>query len=701
MMKKSLIITLLLLFLASVAHAQFVVPTTGRVTSGVGLREHPTQGGTKHHDGIDFAPAPGTRPPVLATYEGVARVGDQGNAGWGKYVYIEHPNGLVSVYGHLSEVHVTNGQRVSTGAQIGKVGSTGDSTGNHLHFEINVGGLKGENYAPNGTYWDKAAGFNIGKTLTAGTTFAVEGASASESVVAPGGSSYDPCLETIPIACEAEGGEAEPSALEAALTPKAGVDDLPEVTERFDYGNIDIDGSGIDPDDIDPDDPNAPKPFLPTPKEWINATVGLMDQPDVDLASNFNKLGMALLFAFFVWSLLNITYYYQSDQYLNLFGRLIIASGLIFAAPVISKTTLTTWEATYNQMTERIVEPATTELEGQLGELGPSLRNLAILTATLKTLGGLVPDVVPGGELIDELSGASGGLTKGLYGIMITMGSLYGIYLLAIYLSAMTVILAGVLLPILAAFLMLPGSGDWFNRWMSMVVLAFITTVAFSFIFSVVVTVGVNQPMKLVIEISQDMEAQMAVVQTAMGDIPGSREGFLRKLNWFTGPAWISYTTNLRAVTGAAAANMTRLMVQWMFSLVFLIIAVLSSIYIMQQLPGLLQGFIGGVTGRAAGAASGGGAFLGGVAGGALGAAGAAGATARAPIASGGKALAGGARGLSNKIGELENEARRQSKIRKTKPQMAALQQEIDSKDNGGGDRGSSGDQKLLPPAKG
>ena len=88
------------------------------------------------HNGVDFANSLGT--PILASASGVVSVAKTGgyNYGYGNYIIITHPNGTETVYGHLLSVKVSVGQSVSQGQQIGQLGSTGDSTGPHVHFEI-------------------------------------------------------------------------------------------------------------------------------------------------------------------------------------------------------------------------------------------------------------------------------------------------------------------------------------------------------------------------------------------------------------------------------------------------------------------------------------------------------------------------------------------------------------------------------------
>ncbi len=108
-----------------------------RFTSGFGSREDPLGAGTRMHKGLDFAGSYGT--PIYASADGVVTKAGWGN-GYGQQVTIKHEYGIETVYGHLSEIRVEVGQRVSRGDRIGDMGSTGRSTGTHLHYEIHLGG---------------------------------------------------------------------------------------------------------------------------------------------------------------------------------------------------------------------------------------------------------------------------------------------------------------------------------------------------------------------------------------------------------------------------------------------------------------------------------------------------------------------------------------------------------------------------------
>ena len=115
----------------------YMYPLSGRISSGYGKRKAPKKGASTFHKGIDFAVPTGTA--VMASSGGtVTRAG--WGSGYGYCVYIQHPDGKETRYGHLSKVLVKSGQQVSQGQKIALSGNTGISTGPHLHFEILVGG---------------------------------------------------------------------------------------------------------------------------------------------------------------------------------------------------------------------------------------------------------------------------------------------------------------------------------------------------------------------------------------------------------------------------------------------------------------------------------------------------------------------------------------------------------------------------------
>lgn len=112
-------------------------PSYTRISDEFGWRIHPTLGVRKFHNGIDMA-APGGS-PILAAYSGVV-VASSYNSTMGNYVMINHGGGLYTIYMHASALYVSAGQEVSIGDKIAAVGTTGRSTGNHLHFGVRLNG---------------------------------------------------------------------------------------------------------------------------------------------------------------------------------------------------------------------------------------------------------------------------------------------------------------------------------------------------------------------------------------------------------------------------------------------------------------------------------------------------------------------------------------------------------------------------------
>ena len=107
-------------------------------TSGFGVRSDPFEHGAGFHPGIDLAGSYGT--PIYATADGTVIRAGWNNGGYGNMVEIDHGRGISTRYGHMSAVLVHAGDHVTRGEQIGRMGSTGRSTGNHLHYEVRIDG---------------------------------------------------------------------------------------------------------------------------------------------------------------------------------------------------------------------------------------------------------------------------------------------------------------------------------------------------------------------------------------------------------------------------------------------------------------------------------------------------------------------------------------------------------------------------------
>ena len=108
-------------------------PVSSGISSRYGYRKNPFSEAREFHGGIDFRGKTGTE--VVATADGVVEKAKRVK-GYGKHVLIKHKKGYKTLYGHLSKMGVTKGQRVVAGEKIGEIGSTGRSSGPHLHYEI-------------------------------------------------------------------------------------------------------------------------------------------------------------------------------------------------------------------------------------------------------------------------------------------------------------------------------------------------------------------------------------------------------------------------------------------------------------------------------------------------------------------------------------------------------------------------------------
>ena len=116
-------------------------PVSGLVTSRFGWRSHPVSGQEDFHTGVDIAAAQGT--PVLAALPGVVEQTGYSES-YGNFVVLRHSDNLRTTYNHCSEILAKEGEQLARGDRIALVGSTGISTGPHLHFEVEVKGLKAD-----------------------------------------------------------------------------------------------------------------------------------------------------------------------------------------------------------------------------------------------------------------------------------------------------------------------------------------------------------------------------------------------------------------------------------------------------------------------------------------------------------------------------------------------------------------------------
>ena len=114
----------------------YASPLTGTITDGFGCREHPIDGNLKFHYGVDIAASLGAD---IKSFSGGAVQAVGYSTIYGNYVRVLHQNGVLSFYGHCSKIYVSTGDVVKLGQAIAAVGSTGQSTGPHLHFEVHYG----------------------------------------------------------------------------------------------------------------------------------------------------------------------------------------------------------------------------------------------------------------------------------------------------------------------------------------------------------------------------------------------------------------------------------------------------------------------------------------------------------------------------------------------------------------------------------
>jgi murein DD-endopeptidase MepM/ murein hydrolase activator NlpD len=111
----------------------------GDVSSGFGWRQSPYGGGSQRHTGLDIRAEYGT--PVRVSAPGTVVFAGRDSGGYGTAVVVDHGNNVKTLYGHLSGLYVSEGQRIARGTVVGAVGNSGRATGVHLHYEVRVGNV--------------------------------------------------------------------------------------------------------------------------------------------------------------------------------------------------------------------------------------------------------------------------------------------------------------------------------------------------------------------------------------------------------------------------------------------------------------------------------------------------------------------------------------------------------------------------------
>ena len=119
-------------------HTPFVLPAKGQITSGFGYRMHPVLGEEKFHEGLDIANSRWT--PIFATADGIVVTCNQSST-FGNLVVLDHGNGYLTKFGHMTKIMVEKGQLVKRYTLVGYMGDTGRVTGIHLHYEVHRDGI--------------------------------------------------------------------------------------------------------------------------------------------------------------------------------------------------------------------------------------------------------------------------------------------------------------------------------------------------------------------------------------------------------------------------------------------------------------------------------------------------------------------------------------------------------------------------------
>ena len=569
--KRTLQLVLAFLILLSFAYAEELVwPVSGTISSAPGVRIDPITGSAgSNHEGVDIPLASGT--PVSAAGSGVVRVRNTNGSGpgtgydpngYGDYVYIEHPDGTTTLYGHLSAINVADGDTVSQGQNIGAVGNTGGSTGPHLHFEVS-----NAPFAPpltiNGQTWSDNAGVGKGSYVVVGTAFAATGL---------GGPGNVPTEEENPFVAGAI------------------------LEENKDLLNR----------------------FTPDAKQWFARTVNFVEgrrnggldnetltYGDItfkpkgpNLFTAFINIGWAFTFALFVYAIVNANYFYRSDDYWKILGRLIIAVALISGTPAISKSMGNNW-AKINDFTQKsFAADVNTQLFNStlsiVASLPSFLAGLAAMDKLAEVSDGGFSLSLPfsGGEEKGTTKARAAMVVRIALGVIITM---YSLHTFTIYSTSLVLILAMLFLPIVASLLLLPSTASYITRWVSMVLTAYASLIVGIVVYSMAMDIAFVAPLDNLG--TSIVDTGKSLIDTFSAVIPNINIFDPESLQTVT-----EYADGVATESKEVVANMTNTIGLFVFYAIFMIVGMLVGVFLLLNFERMVAGFFGGAAASGANA---------------------------------------------------------------------------------------------------
>lgn len=545
---------------------RFVYPVSGPAGSPVGYRTHPIHGDTRWHNGLDFPVDTGT--PVVAAAGGTVQLLDHGKSGYGKHVVIIHPNGTKALYAHLSAFSVSNGQSVAQGTKIGEVGSTGGSTGPHLHFELNWPG--GSPLEVDGQLWDQAAGVTRGMNIQAGSCMSM--------AAGPGG--------------KVEGDPGSPGSGGEEAADSGGPEYEIDLAQQNDL--------------LSRVTPNAKKWFIRTVNFIEGKRGNEIDNPVLtygrvgggedggpNLFKAFTGLGMTLTFGLFVYALLNANYFYRSDDYWQILGRLIIAAALILGTPAISGGLGKTWVETHDFTQDKFAANTNRKLFQSVASIRAAIPSFIWGLEAVKRLekasaGGLGATIrVP--FMRNQYSGEEKDQQRGrvIRMALLVIVLMYGLHMVTVYATGLVLIFAMLFLPVSAALLLWPGMNSYLTRWLSMVLTALAALVVSIIVYAMAMDIAFVTPLVnlwdgMTTFITGTADAISAVIPNVIDYATNPIEAHREQMK------------EIEAVANKMDGVLVGTIAYFIFNAIFIVVGMIIGLFLLLNFERFVAGFFGG-----------------------------------------------------------------------------------------------------------
>ena len=308
----------------------------------------------------------------------------------------------------------------------------------------------------------------------------------------------------------------------------------------------------------------------------------------------FIDISWAIVFALFVYGLVNAIYFYRSDDHWQLFGRLFIAAALLWGAPDIGKTLATSWVEFHDFSQSAFAENTNSRMFQALGVMTAEAPSFLLAMAAFDKIdalatggpGALVTDVI--GEV--NLGRQAKRLAWLFQLTVVIVLVMYGLHTLSIYSTGLVIVLAMLLLPVVSSLILLPGMSSYLSRWLSMVLTAFAGLLLSVIVYAVAMDLAFVIPLNnLGDQLTSTGAATSNYFSAAFPDLDKIS---INPLDW---PEKIgNYIQERNDATDALRGQVIQTVALYIFNVIFIFIGMFMGLYLLTNFEQLIAGFLSG-----------------------------------------------------------------------------------------------------------